>query len=182
MAVFANSGQICSAGTRLFVERKVYDEFVERVANFGKGLKVGNGVDPDTQIGPLVSEQQYERVTGYLSTGRQEGARPVTGGQALTDGPFAKGYLVPPTVFADVKDEMRIAREEIFGPVISAIPLPMSTRSSAPATPRPLGWGAASGRAMSARPIASRKACAPAQCGSIATRRWIRPCRLAATR
>src|SRR5215510_2197122 len=84
MAVFANSGQICSAGTRLFVERKVYDEFVERVANFGKGLKVGNGVDPDTQIGPLVSEQQYERVTGYLSTGRQEGARPVTGGQALT--------------------------------------------------------------------------------------------------
>jgi len=75
MAVFANSGQICSAGTRLFVEHKVYDEFVERVANFGKGLKVGNGVDPDTQIGPLVSEQQYERVTGYLSTGRQEGAR-----------------------------------------------------------------------------------------------------------
>ena len=103
MAVFANSGQICSAGTRLFVERKVYDEFVERVANFGKGLKVGNGVDPDTQIGPLVSEQQYERVTGYLSTGRQEGARPVTGGQALTDGPFAKGYFVPPTVFADVQ-------------------------------------------------------------------------------
>jgi aldehyde dehydrogenase (NAD+) len=122
MAVFANSGQICSAGTRLFVERKVYDEFVESVANFGKGLKVGNGVDPDTQIGPLVSEQQYERVTGYLSTGRQEGARPVTGGQALTDGPFAKGYFVPPTVFADVKDEMRIAQEEIFGPVISAIP------------------------------------------------------------
>jgi aldehyde dehydrogenase (NAD+) len=122
MAVFANSGQICSAGTRLFVERKIYDEFTARVAAFGNSLKVGNGLDPDTQIGPLVSEQQYERVTGYLSTGRQEGARPLTGGEALTEGAFAKGYFVPPTVFADVNDNMRIAQEEIFGPVISAIP------------------------------------------------------------
>ena len=121
MAVFANSREICSAGTRLFVERKVYDEFVGRVADFGKSLKVGNGLDPDTQIGPLVSEQQYERVTGYLAIGRQEGARPVTGGQALTEGAHAMGFFVPPTVFADVRDDMRIA-QEIFGPVISAIP------------------------------------------------------------
>jgi aldehyde dehydrogenase (NAD+) len=122
MAVFANSGQICSAGTRLFVERKVYDEFVGRVADFGKNLMVGNGVDPDTQIGPLVSEQQLQRVTGYLNVARQEGARAVVGGQQLTEGPFAKGYFVPPTVYADVRDDMRIAQEEIFGPVISAIP------------------------------------------------------------
>jgi aldehyde dehydrogenase (NAD+) len=122
MAVFANSGQICSAGTRLFVERKVYDEFVGRVADFGKGLRVGNGLDPDTQIGPLVSEQQLERVTGYLSVARQEGARAVAGGEQLTDEPFARGFFVPPTVFADVRDDMRIAQEEIFGPVISAIP------------------------------------------------------------
>ena len=122
MAVFANSGQICSAGTRLFVERKIYDEFTGRVAEFGKALKVGNGLDPDTQIGPLVSEQQLERVTGYLATGRQEGARPLTGGQPLTEGAYAKGYFVPPTVFADVRDDMRIAQEEIFGPLISAIP------------------------------------------------------------
>jgi aldehyde dehydrogenase (NAD+) len=122
MATFANSGQICSAGTRLFVERKVYDEFVGRVAEFGRSLRVGNGVDPDTQIGPLVSEQQLERVTGYLGIARQEGARAVTGGERLTEGPFARGYFVPPTVFADVRDDMRIAREEIFGPVISAIP------------------------------------------------------------
>jgi len=122
MAVFANSGQICSAGTRLFVERSVYDEFVGRVADFGKGLRVGNGLDPDTQIGPLVSEQQLERVTGYLSVARQEGARAVAGGEQLTEGPFAKGFFVPPTVFADVRDDMRIAQEEIFGPVISAIP------------------------------------------------------------
>src|SRR6267142_1584391 len=90
MAVFANSGQICSAGTRLFVERRVYDEFVGRVADFGNGLKVGNGIDPKTQIGPLVSEQQLERVTGYLNVARQEGARAVVGGQQLTEGPFAK--------------------------------------------------------------------------------------------
>jgi len=122
MATFANSGQICSAGTRLFVERTVYDEFVGRVAEFGKGLRVGNGVDPDTQIGPLVSEQQLGRVTDYLSIGRQEGARPLVGGERLTEGPFAEGYFVPPTVFANVRDDMRIAQEEIFGPVISAIP------------------------------------------------------------
>jgi aldehyde dehydrogenase (NAD+) len=83
---------------------------------------VGNGIDPDTQIGPLVSEQQLDRVTGYLNIGQQEGARPIAGGKRLTEGPFAKGYFVPPTVFADVRDDMRIAQEEIFGPVISAIP------------------------------------------------------------
>jgi aldehyde dehydrogenase (NAD+) len=122
MAVFANSGQICSAGTRLFVERRVYDEFVGRVADFGKTLRVGNGMDPDVAIGPLVSQEQLDRVTGYLSAGRQEGARPLSGGERLTEGDMAKGFFVPPTVFADVRDDMRIAQEEIFGPVISAIP------------------------------------------------------------
>lgn len=122
MAVFANSGQICSAGTRMFVEQKVYDEFTEKVAAFGTGLKVGNGLDPETQIGPLVSEQQLERVTGYLAVGKKEGARAIAGGERLTEGPLAQGYFVPPTVFADVNDTMRIAQEEIFGPVISAIP------------------------------------------------------------
>jgi aldehyde dehydrogenase (NAD+) len=121
MAVFANSGQICSAGTRLFVERKIYDEFVGRVAEFSKTLRVGDGRDPDTQVGPLVSEEQLKRVTGYLAIGRQEGARPLSGGERLTDGALAKGYFVPPTVFANVRDDMRIAQEEIFGPVISAI-------------------------------------------------------------
>jgi aldehyde dehydrogenase (NAD+) len=122
MAVFSNSGQICSAGTRLFVERRVYDEFIERVGEFARGLKVGNGLDPATQLGPLVSEQQLERVTGYLQTGKEEGARAVVGGERLTEGEFERGYFVPPTVFADVRDEMAIARDEIFGPVISAIP------------------------------------------------------------
>lgn len=122
MAVFANSGQICSAGTRLFVERRIYDEFVGQVAEFGKAIHVGAGLDPKSQMGPLVSAEQLERVTGYLRIGTEEGARPVTGGQRLTDGALANGYFVPPTVFADVRDEMRIAKEEIFGPVLSAIP------------------------------------------------------------
>jgi aldehyde dehydrogenase (NAD+) len=122
MAVFANSGQICSAGTRLFVERKIYDEFTARVAAFSKTLRIGNSILPETQVGPLVSAEQLDRVTSYLAIGRQEGARPLSGGAQLTDGDMAKGFFVPPTVFADVKDEMRIAQEEIFGPVISAIP------------------------------------------------------------
>ena len=122
MAVFANSDQICSAGTRLFVEQTIYDEFTARVAEYGKALRVGNSSDPDTQVGPLVSPEQLDRVTGYLALDRQEGARPLSGGERLTEGDMAQGYFVPPTVFADVRDEMRIAQEEIFGPVISAIP------------------------------------------------------------
>jgi aldehyde dehydrogenase (NAD+) len=119
--VFANSGQICSAGTRLFVENKVYDEFVGRVAEYGKKLKVGNGIDPNTQIGPLVSKQQMDRVSDYLSIGAKEGAKAMVGGAPLTEGALSKGYFVAPTVFANVQDNMRIAQEEIFGPVISAI-------------------------------------------------------------
>lgn len=122
MAVFANSGQICSAGTRLFVERKIYEEFSARVAAYGKSLQVGDSRDPKTQVGPLVSAEQLDRVTSYLSIGRQEGARALTGGAQLTEGDMARGFFVPPTVFADVRDDMRIAQEEIFGPVISAIP------------------------------------------------------------
>ena len=122
MAVFANSGQICSAGTRLFVERKIYEEFCQRVADFSRTLQLGDSLKDSTQIGPLVSAQHLERVTGYLNVGAEEGARVMAGGIRITDGALANGYFVAPTVFADVRDEMRIAREEIFGPVISAIP------------------------------------------------------------
>ncbi len=122
MAVFQNSGQICSAGTRLFVQRPIYEEFVQRVATHAKSLKVGDPLDPSTQLGPLVSAEQLARVSGYLALGREQGARTLAGGERLMTGALAQGYFVAPTVFADVTDPMRIAREEIFGPVISALP------------------------------------------------------------
>jgi aldehyde dehydrogenase (NAD+) len=123
MAVFANSGQICSAGTRLYVQRPIYDEFVQRVAAFAKTLRVGDALDPETQLGPLVSAAQLDRVTGYMALGKSQGARAAAGGDRITEGALAQGYFVAPTVFADVNDDMRIAREEIFGPVISALPV-----------------------------------------------------------
>ena len=122
MAGFANSGQACIAGSRLYVHRSIFEEFAQAVAAFGQGLKIGDSLDPDTRIGPLVSERQLERVTGYMRVGTEEGARAISGGARITEGDLAKGYFVPPTVFTGVSDSMRIAREEIFGPVISAMP------------------------------------------------------------
>lgn len=122
MGVFANSGQVCCAGTRVFIEKPIYDEFVARVAEIARHLKVGNGLDPATEIGPLVSSQQLDRVTSYLEIGKREGAEVLAGGGRLTEGALGKGFFVQPTVFANVGDSMRIATEEIFGPVLSAIP------------------------------------------------------------
>lgn len=118
MGVFANSGQVCSAGARLFIERPIFEEFSRRVAEYGNALRIGDPMDAEMQIGPLVSQVQLDRVCGYLALGVEEGARAISGGKRLTDGAFARGFYVPPTVFVDVRDSMRIAREEIFGPVI----------------------------------------------------------------
>ncbi len=119
MGVFNNAGQVCAAGTRLFVERAVYDEVVAGVAAFAESLRLGPSLSPDTQIGPLVSAKQFSRVDHYLDRGPAEGARLVTGGARVTEGVLATGHYVAPTVFADVTDDMAIAREEIFGPVAS---------------------------------------------------------------
>ena len=122
LGVFSNSGQVCVAGTRVFVQRPVYEEFVERMAAFASSLRVGNSLDPTTEIGPLVSQRQLDRVSEYLESGPAEGARAAVGGSRLVGGDLAQGYFVAPTVFADVQDHMRIAREEIFGPVASVLP------------------------------------------------------------
>jgi len=121
-AIFNNSGQVCSAGSRIYVERSIHDEFIARLVEFGQAMRVGMPLDPATQIGPIVSGIQFDRVRSYLDVGVEEGASLRLGGAALTDGVFAKGFFIPPTVFGDVTDTMRIAAEEIFGPVASVMP------------------------------------------------------------
>lgn len=126
MAIFGNSGQSCGAGSRLYVEREIYDEFIGRVADYGRALKVGNSCDPATQMGPIISERQMNRVLSYIRLGQEQGARMISGGQRLMDGALSKGWFLPPTVFADARDDMSIAREEIFGPVLSTMPFDSS--------------------------------------------------------
>lgn len=122
MAAFTNTGQLCMAGTRLLVQRGIYDEFVERVAKFADTLRVGHSMDPQTQIGPISSARQLEKVCGYLEVGKQEGAKALSGGTRLAKPGLEGGFYVAPTVFRDVDSQMRIANEEIFGPVLSALP------------------------------------------------------------
>ncbi|MBP2258083.1 aldehyde dehydrogenase family protein [Virgibacillus alimentarius] len=110
-----NHGQNCSACTRVFVHRKHYDRVVEELAERAKAMKLGPGMNPETEMGPLVSAKQQQTVLDYIDKGKEEGARLVAGGKKA----FDKGYFVEPTIFADVEDDMTIAREEIFGPVMS---------------------------------------------------------------
>ncbi|HXA92055.1 MAG TPA: aldehyde dehydrogenase family protein [Steroidobacteraceae bacterium] len=119
MAVFANAGQICVAGSRLYVHRKVFDRVVAGVTGLAKALKVGPGLSPDTQMGPLVSQGQLDRVSGYIQSGRTEGAQVVVGGERQG----SEGYFLQPTVLAQTDRSMRVMREEIFGPVICAMPM-----------------------------------------------------------
>ena len=116
--LFFNQGQSCIAGSRVFVEEKIYAEFVEKSAAKARSRVVGDPFDPKTEQGPQVDQVQLDRIMGYVERGRNDGARLVCGGERLP-GP---GYFMQPTVFADVQDEMAIAREEIFGPVMSIIP------------------------------------------------------------
>src|SRR5581483_10111739 len=115
---FFNHGQCCCAGSRLMVEQGIFDDVVEGVAREAKKIKLGPGLSDDTQMGPLVSEDQLKRVTNYLHQGKAEGACYVTGGGRAGD----RGYFVQPTVVKDVRPEMSIVREEIFGPVVVAEP------------------------------------------------------------
>ena len=118
MAVFFNQGEICVAGSRLFAHKSIFDKVVEGVAAFAKGFRIGPGIDPATNMGPLVSKEQQERVCGYLESGAKDGAKALVGGKRI-DGP---GYFVEPTVLVNVKPTMKVVREEIFGPVVTATP------------------------------------------------------------
>src|SRR6266513_2024079 len=120
---FGTTGQRCTAASRVAVHKSVYKEFVERFVERVKSLKIGNGLDVDTDMGPCINEQQLQTVMSYVEIGKKEGAKLLTGGNRLSSGAHAKGWFHEPTVFGDVNAKMRIAQEEIFGPVVSVIPI-----------------------------------------------------------
>ncbi|OGA39814.1 MAG: aldehyde dehydrogenase [Betaproteobacteria bacterium RIFCSPLOWO2_12_FULL_68_19] len=120
---FTRQGQSCTAGSRLFLHRSIYENFLEKLKTRLSSLKIGDPLDEATDMGAIINRKQFERVCGYIEDGMaQKGARLVTGGLPPKQGPLAEGFFVQPTVFAEVKNEWRIAREEIFGPVLAAIP------------------------------------------------------------
>src|SRR6266576_2488232 len=121
--VISTTGQRCTAASRIAVHKSVYSEFTSRLVARAKKLKVGNGLDPGIDMGPCINEQQLKTVMEYVQIGQTEGAKLLTGGHRLTDGPFAKGWFHEPTVFGDCNPKMRVAQEEIFGPVVSVIPI-----------------------------------------------------------
>jgi len=117
MGIFGNSGQVCAAGSRLFLHEAIFDRFLDGLVAFTQKLKVGDGSDPSVQLGPLISAGQKARVMGYIEAGRAEGASLAVGG----DAPAGPGFFVNPTIFIGARPDMKIVREEIFGPVLSVM-------------------------------------------------------------
>ncbi|ERK29024.1 aldehyde dehydrogenase family protein [Clostridium intestinale] len=116
--IFCNQGQVCSAGSRLILEDKIYNKFIERLVERAKKIKVGFGVDPETEMGPLVSKIQMDKVLNYIEIGKKEGAKLVCGGNKINTEELKDGFFVEPTIFIDTTPDMRIVKEEIFGPVL----------------------------------------------------------------
>jgi phenylacetaldehyde dehydrogenase len=137
-AIFFNHGQCCVAGSRLFVQQSRFDEVVDGVAEIAKSIKLGSGLEQGTQMGPLVSDEQLQRVTGYLESGKADGATAVTGGGRFGD----RGYFVEPTVITNTTPDMKIVREEIFGPVVVAAPFSDLDEIAAAANDSEYGLGA----------------------------------------
>jgi acyl-CoA reductase-like NAD-dependent aldehyde dehydrogenase len=138
-AIFYNQGQVCTAGSRLFVEHSVAEEVTERLADRARKATLGNGMDPKVQMGPVVSESQMQTVLGYIESGLRDGAKPVSGGKRATGDGLDAGYFVEPTVFSGVSDTMKIANEEIFGPVVVVLPFENLEEVAARANNSPYG-------------------------------------------
>lgn len=117
--IFYGTGQVCSAGSRILVEESIYDKYIKLLVEKAKKIKVGPGLDPNSDMGPSVSEVQMNRVLEYIEIGKKEGATLAFGGYRITDGELAKGFFIAPTIFTDVENDMRIVQEEIFGPVVT---------------------------------------------------------------
>ncbi|MEX2183424.1 MAG: aldehyde dehydrogenase family protein [Chloroflexota bacterium] len=142
VGIFLYAGQSCTAGSRLLVHRSIHERFVEGLMERAQALKVGSPLDEDTQVGPMVSARQLDRVLGYVARGRDEGARLVLGGDRV-GGEFAGGHYMAPTIFEDVDPSMTIAREEIFGPVLSVIPFETDDEALRTANDNEMGLGSA---------------------------------------
>jgi acyl-CoA reductase-like NAD-dependent aldehyde dehydrogenase len=140
--IFYNKGEVCAAGSRLFLEQSIHDEFMAKLSDKVKGLKVGDPMDRATRMGPVVSRAQLETVLSYIEAGKREGARLVAGGARAQVGD-GKGYYVEPTIFDGVSNTMTIAREEIFGPVLSVIPFRSVEDGIAQGNATPYGLAAA---------------------------------------
>ena len=138
--VFINQGEVCSAGSRILVQKKIYPKFVEAMTEKAKRIKLGAPLERDTKMGPLVSKEQYDRVSSYLDVGKNEAKVAIGGGRPKQ---FGKGYYVEPTIFYDVANSARIAREEIFGPVASVIPFDGESEAIRIANDTPYGLAAA---------------------------------------
>lgn len=138
MGIFFNQGQVCTAGSRVYVQRKIFDKVVNGIAQVAEGMKIGSGFDASTQLGPVVSRRQFERVMGYIEGAKAEGATVLTGGDRALDG----GYFVKPTVFVDTHASMRVVREEVFGPVLVAMPFDDVEDAIAQANDTPFGLAA----------------------------------------
>jgi phenylacetaldehyde dehydrogenase len=137
-AIFFNHGQCCVAGSRLFVQESRFDEVVDGVAEIAKSIKLGSGLDPTTQMGPLVSEEQFQRVSGFLESGRTDGVTALAGGGRHGD----RGYFIEPTVLTNTRPDMKVVREEIFGPVVVAAPFSSLDQIAAEANDSDYGLGA----------------------------------------
>jgi len=121
MANFYSQGEICTNGTRVFVDASIEEEFLKRLKARTQKLKLGDPLEPDTQVGPLISKEHMEVVLSYMEAGNESGARLICGGERASDGQLAGGAYVQPTIFAGCDDDMKIVREEIFGPVMSVL-------------------------------------------------------------
>jgi phenylacetaldehyde dehydrogenase len=173
--IFFNQGQCCNAGSRLYIQKDVFDDVVQGVSDEAKKITVGPGIDPDTQMGPLTSEEQLDKVLGYMSSGFDAGARAASGGGRVGD----RGYFVEPTVLTDTTPDMKVVREEIFGPVVVA--MPFGSEEDVVHSGNETAFGLASGvwtRDLNKAPTA----CAQARCGSTATACSTPRCRSAATK
>jgi betaine-aldehyde dehydrogenase len=138
---FANQGEVCSAGSRLLVDEKIYAKFVKELAERGKRVRIGNPLERETKMGPLVTKEHRERVLSYIEIGKKEG-KLVLGGGTPKDGELAKGWFVEPTIFIDVAHEARVSREEIFGPVLTVTPFKTEADAVRMANDTPYGLAA----------------------------------------